>query len=251
MKRALLLITILLLTLIFSCTSTDDLYLKSELEKAVVTGRIIDEEGLPLEGVRITLNNNITTKTDINGHFLYFKLLFGTHTITIEKSGYTSEELTFDYKFKFKRFKKPVFLKAKLFSYNYLLREAYESLKEKRYEKVEEAFAKLEEINTDDESYLYIKAIYLYVKGEFEQSEAIVENLKYRDRENVYYQLTMIELLKRQEKYKEMAEVMIYLGKNHKDYVEFIKDAADIYREKLQDVEGFKNAMTIYTNFKK
>lgn len=251
MKRVLLLLTIILIALSFSCTSRDDLFLKSELEKAVVTGRIIDEEGLPLEGVRITLNNNITTKTDINGHFLYFKLLFGTHTITIEKSGYTSEEMTFDYKFKFKRFKKPVFLKAKLFSYNYLLREAYESLKEKRYEKVEEAFAKLEEIDTDDESYLYIKAIYLYVKGELEQSESIVDKLKYRDRGNVYYQLTMIELLRRQEKYKEMAEVMLYLGKNNEDYVELIKDAADIYREKLQDAEGFKNAMTAYSNFKK
>ena len=130
----------LIITLLVSCTSYDKIYRDSDMSKAVLSGKIITEEGLPLEGVKIKLNETQESRSDINGKFFFSFLLFGEYKLTFEKEVYSYEEYSF--KFDLKNKKIP-FLKAKLLSLNYLLYEGMDYLKQKKYSDVEKIIDKL------------------------------------------------------------------------------------------------------------
>src|SRR4030042_1730091 len=91
---------ILLFFLLLSCETYKKVYLNRDLKKAKLQGKVITEEGLPLDGVRVRLTDFIETKTDINGRFLFNFLAFGNYKIKFEKSDYLNTDYDLEYNFK-------------------------------------------------------------------------------------------------------------------------------------------------------
>jgi len=228
-------ITILLLGgILVSCSSLDPIHLRSDLQKAMLTGKVITEEGLPLEGVTVRLNEFQETMTDINGRFLFNYIRHGKHTVVTEKDEYLPGEYKFIYNFRNRKLK---FAKIKMLSLNHLVDEGFEFLKENKFDKAQAIIEQLDEFNYDEEIVLYLKSMYLYLNEKYDDAIVILENLKGRDRKNVYYQLTLIDIYERLKMYQEMADLCLYLGKNKpRDYAEYIILGKKIYKEKLGQI---------------
>lgn len=238
---------IFIILLFFSCLNYDSVYFESQLKKAMLTGRVISEEGLPLEGVDVKLKNFDNTKTDINGRFLYSRIVFGNYKMTFEKEGYLKEEYRFTYDLENRKLP---FVKIKMYSTNYLINEGFEYLKEKNYDKVEKTLDKLEKVDKDSEVTLYLKAIYFYIMKEYERSLPILENLKELDRKNIYYQLTLIDVYDKLYMFDKQAKLSLYVGRsNPKEYLEYIKNAADIYKDKLKDSKTYEELIKEYETY--
>ena len=243
-----ILIGFLIITL-FSCSSINYANVNSELEKSLLNGVAYSEEGLPLEGVSVTLDNIANTKTDINGRFLFNSLFFGKHSLTFEKDGYTKDTQPFEYKPKLIR--KSIFVKVKLFSANYLVREASILIKERKYDKVEKMLKQLEEIDMTDETYLFLKAVYFYNSDKFKESAKILEDLRENNRYNIYFSLTLLKVYEKLKWFRKMAELYLYIGKNNTDqYLNYIKKAAEVYRDFLEDKEEYAKVLKEYDNIK-
>lgn len=245
MKKILLFIISIL---VVSCASNDKLIMQSELDKANFSGKVITEEGLPLEGVKILLNSSLEARTDINGNFFYTFLAYGKYKISFEKTDYAKEEFDFEYNIKSK---KPFSLKLKMFSLNYLLADGRELIEAKKYADVELIIKKLESINPDQETVLYFKAAYFFISGKYPEAKPIFEVLVKRDRYNIYYHLPLIVIYKNLQLFIEEAQEYLYIGRNFPDeYLEYIKKSADIYKDKLNDTAESDKVMRIYNSLK-
>lgn len=241
MKRIILLF---LSILIISCKTYDTIHLQRDLKKAMLIGKVITEDGLPLEEVIVKLNNLVETNTDINGRFLFNFISFGKYKIVFEREGYSPAEYDFVYNFKNRRVP---FVKAKMFSMNYLVNEGFELLKEKKFNEVEKVLKKLDKINQNEEVVLYLKAMRFYVMKKYNESLPILEGLKKRDRENIYYQLTLIDVYKNLDLYEDEINLCLYIGRNNKkEYYKYIKKAAEIYKDKLNNMEKYEELIKEY-----
>ncbi len=247
MKRVMLFI--LFIYILISCKTMDPIYLQKDLRDAQLTGRVVSEEGLPIDNVRIKLTSGRDTKSDVNGYFLFRFLSYGKYNMTFEKEGYLKVELRLEYNFKNRKLN---FFTIKMFSLNYLVKEGFEYLKEKNYEKTSEIIDKLETINPDDEVVLYLKAMYNYIKEIYPQSLILLEKLKEIDRKNIYYQLTLVEVYGKMELYQKQAQLSFYIGSTDpKEYYRYFKIAADIYKEKLGNFVESEKAMILYSEYQK
>jgi tetratricopeptide (TPR) repeat protein len=232
-------ITFLLFAVLFfcACNTFNKAYMDNEIDKALVTGKIISEEGLPLEGVKIKLDQNIETKSDINGRFIFNYLNFGKHSISFEKEDYSKENLKFEYGFKTK---KPFSIKIKMFGFNFLINECKELIKAKKYDEAETAFSKLENINPDEESFIYLKGIYYYTRKKYDEAVKIFELLETQNRKFIYYKLPLVDIYEKLGWYRKSAELCYFIGKNYRDeYLNLMRNSALIYREKLKDEKTY------------
>ena len=248
MKKIILFLFFLII--LISCKKTmDPVYLNKDLRDARLTGRVISEEGLPLDKVRVRLTISRETITDVNGYFLFRFLSYGKYNMKFEKEGYLIAEYQLDYNFKNR---KSPFVKVKMYSKNYLLKEGFEYLKEKNYEKTKEMIDELEKIDPNEDVVMYLKAMYYYIKENYPESLLLLEKLKERDRENIYYHLTLIEIYGKLELFKKQADLSFYIGsENPKDYYKYLKIAADIYKNKLNNNVEYERSMRLYDNYSK
>jgi tetratricopeptide (TPR) repeat protein len=237
--------TLIVLTLItFSCKTRDMVYLKEQLQNAMLTGKVISDEGLPLEGVTVKLNDVQKTETDINGKFLFNYIRFGKYTISFSKDGYSVEQVPLVFNF---RNRKLPGITVKLFSTNYLMSEAFELLKEKEYDEVSKYLEQLQAIAPNDETIEYLQCVYLIETGDFDKALELAEDLKKRDRSNIYYQLTLASIYEHKQMYEELANLYEYIGKNDiKKHGKYIVKAADIYITHLEKPEESNRLSTEY-----
>ena len=241
---------LLFIIILISCKKTmDPIYLNKDLRDARLTGRVISEEGLPLDKVRVRLTISRETKTDVNGNFLFRFLSYGKYNMTFHKEEYLSAEYQLDYNFKNR---KSPFVKVKMYSKNYLVKEGFEYLKEKNYEKTKEMIDKLEQIDPKEDVVMYLNAMYYYVKENYPESLMILEKLKERDRSNVYYQLTLVDIYEKLELFKKQANLSFYIAStNPKEYYKYYKIAADIYKEKLNNNVEYEKSIRLYNDYSK
>lgn len=229
---------------LLGCVNFDEVYMKDELKKAMITGKVITEEGLPLEGAIVKLNELQETKTDINGRFLFNFVKYGEYNIIVKKEEYNQSIVNFHYTFKTR---KDNFIKVKLKSLNYLINEAIEFLKEKNFQKVQNILNEIEKISADDQTVLYLKAMYFYYGARYESAMKILEDLRYQDRKIVYYSLALIKCYDALRLYLKEATLCYYIGKNFKeDYAFLIKRASDLYKEKMNNIGMSKKMLTEY-----
>ena len=214
----------------------------------MLSGKVITEEGLPLEGVRVRLNAVTETKTDISGRFFFTYIAYGKYNMIFEKEDFLTEEYNLD--FKFKNRKTASVIKVKMLSTNYLVNEGFELLKEKKFKDAKDIIDKLEKINPDEDTFLYLKATYFYLNSDFSNAEALLEKLELRDRKNIYYQLTLYDVYEKLELFDKMADLAFYIGSNNpKDYFEYLKKAADIYKDKLKNEKDANKALSEYNKY--
>lgn len=242
MKKLILLLCSVFLY--FSCKLMDPIYLQKDIKKAMLTGKVFTEEGLPLEGATVTLTDFVTTRTDINGVFLFNFVRYGKYELKFEKENYSDGSLKLVYNFKNRKLP---FITVKLLSLNYLISEGFEYLKEKKYSNIDVIFEKIEKIKPDEESYLYLKALYYLETKKYEESRQLLENLKIKDRNNIYYQLTLIKVYEKLDLYEDQALLMVYVAKNNlNDYYQLLKNAAEIYRDRLGNNDKYEELMKEY-----
>ena len=248
MKKIILFFVILII--LISCKKTmDPIYLNKDLRDARLTGRVISEEGLPLDNVRVKLTISRETITDVNGYFLFRFLSYGKYNMTFSKEGYLDAEFQLDYNF---RNRKSPFVKVKMYSKNYLVKEGFEYLKEKKYDETKEMINKLEIIDPNEDVVIYLKAMYYYVIENYPESLLLLEKLKERDRENIYYQLTLVNIYGKLELFKKQADLCFYIGStNPKEYYKYLKVAADIYKDKLNNNVEYEKSIKLYDTYSK
>lgn len=232
---------VMILATIGACR-TDMVHMRDDLEKAMITGKVISEEGLPLEGVEVELNKLQESRTDINGRFLFPYVRYGTYTVKFTKDGYAPEELSFTYKWKNRR---ENFVKMKLYSLNYLLKEVEEYLTEDNLEEAEALMAKLKTIDADDQTVRYLEAVIFYMRKMYGAAVPILEELKTRDRDNPYYRLSLIDCYQALGDSEMAARECLYLGERDPlHYAYLLKKAALIYRDELGDAAKADEILT-------
>jgi tetratricopeptide (TPR) repeat protein len=210
----------------------------------MLIGKVITEEGLPLEGVTVKLNSVTDTKTDISGRFFFNYLSYGKYNISFVKDGYLSAEYPFDFNLKIRK-TQPV-VNIKMFSTNYLVNEGFEFLKEKKFNDAFDIIQKLEKINPDEDTVLYLKAVYDYFNAGFSEALTLLEKLKLRDRKNIYYQLTLCDVYEKLQMSDKEADLAFYLATNNpREYFSYFQKAADLYK-KLNNQDEYQKAINEY-----
>ena len=225
------------LFLIFvSCKTRQDnsVYFESQLAEAMLVGKVITEEGLPLEGVKVFLSASLSSVTDISGRFMFKFINFGDYNLKFFKEGYLQEEYKFSHSFKER--KNIPFIKVKMLSLNYLINEGYEYLKERKIDEVQETITKLTRIEPTNEAVLYLKAVLFFDTGKFQDAMEIMEKLRYTDRNNQYYKLTLIKIYEKLSLFEKQAALSKYLAlSDPRAYYVYFKAAYDIYKNKLNN----------------
>ncbi|OHD72660.1 MAG: hypothetical protein A2355_16055 [Spirochaetes bacterium RIFOXYB1_FULL_32_8] len=235
---------ILLLFILFSfmsCITNDYVYREKDMQTAALSGVVLNEEGLPVEGARVTLNKTMDSFSDINGKFLFNTLLLGNNALEVRKKDYTVYTTQIKYSIKDKY---GFYVKAKISSLNGLLKKGNEYLLERKYPDVDRILTEIERINSENDAFLFLKAIYLYITNKYTESVAILEKLHEKDRMNNYYSLTLIKLytnLKWYRKSAQLAEFM-YRYKATED-INYLRDAAVIYKDILNDDTNYQRIM--------
>ena len=224
-----------------SCITNDYVYREKDMQTAALSGVVLNEEGLPVEGSRVTLNKTMDSFSDINGKFLFNTLLLGNNALEVRKKDYTVYTTQIKYSIKDKY---GFYVKAKISSLNGLLKKGNEYLLERKYPDVDRILTEIERINSENDAFLFLKAIYLYITNKYTESVAILEKLHEKDRMNNYYSLTLIKLytnLKWYRKSAQLAEFM-YRYKATED-INYLRDAAVIYKDILNDDTNYQRIM--------
>jgi len=224
-----------------SCITNDYVYREKDMQTAALSGVVLNEEGLPVEGARVTLNKTMDSFSDINGKFLFNTLLLGNNALEVRKKDYTVYTTQIKYSIKDKY---GFYVKAKISSLNGLLKKGNEYLLERKYPDVDRILTEIERINSENDAFLFLKAIYLYITNKYTESVAILEKLHEKDRMNNYYSLTLIKLytnLKWYRKSAQLAEFM-YRYKATED-INYLRDAAVIYKDILNDDTNYQRIM--------
>ena len=238
MKRYICLVTLFLL---LSCKTNDYVYRDKDMEMSALSGVVLNEEGLPVDGAKVTLNKTMESFSDINGKFLFNTMLLGNNTVEVRKKDFTVYTANIKYTIKDKY---GFYIKAKILSLNGLLKNAYEYLFEKKYSDVERVLGEIEKIINENDAYLFLNAVFLYTTNKYVESVDILEKLREKDRMNIYYSLTLIKLYNNLKWYRKSAELneFIYSYKTTDD-VNYLRDAALLYKDKLNDEANYIRIM--------
>lgn len=234
MKKIFVTLTLTAIILLSSCIKSDNLInLKRDMAKATLVGKVITEEGLPLEGVTVKLSDFQETNTDINGKFMFNYIVFGKHTLIFKKEGYTPYEYNFVFNIKNRKLNH---IKVKLHSLNYLLKQGFLALKENRIEDTKKALAQIETIDANSEVYLYFKSAFLYNQEEYQEALPILEKLSHTFIDNIYYRLTLVEVYRKLELYEKEANLCVTIGDHESgEYIDYLKRAAELFGTRLEN----------------
>jgi hypothetical protein len=70
------------------------------------------------------------------------------------------------------------------------------------------------------------------------------------DRKNIFYQLTLVEVYGKLELYQKQAQLSFYIAAaNPKEYYKYYKIAADIYKDKLNNIIESEKAMILFNEY--
>jgi len=228
---------------LLGCQTTSMLYNQAEIDSAAFNGVVITEEGLPLEGADIIIDDLMQTKSDINGRFLFNALIYGKHQICVSKVGYIESDFEFEYYFDIRNRTK--FIKIKLLSINFLLEEALSFLRNKNYTEADRVISMLE-LGCQEDSVIYIRAVYLNNTDKLEESATMLVDLVRRNRRNVIYKRTLIEVYHKMMWFRLEAELSVELGLlDPIIYKQYLLRAATIFSEVIKDEAAYNNTMRI------
>ena len=97
--------------------------------------------------------------------------------------------------------------------------------------------------------------MYYYENENYPESLFILEKLKEKDRKNIYYQLTLVDVYGKLEMFENQAKLSFYIGTTDpKLYYKYLKIAADIYNEKFDNKQyyleyNYKKSMKLYNQY--
>lgn len=140
-------------------------------DSAPVNGMIYDQENRPCFNVKVTLNNELSVKSDIMGRFILPSTPPGTHTLLFEKDDY--ETLLIDFPFQ----DRMQVVYVKITSLDQLVSMAENSIAERKWLEAEDLLNRAMAIEGGLPLIQYLRATLALKKGEFETSRSILESM--------------------------------------------------------------------------
>lgn len=171
MKNLIITITIIILN---SCTTTRLLNLPSAIEKAPLSGTIYDEQGLPVSKVKVSINKNRSTVTDINGNFLFDNLTFGEHTLHCKKNGFISKEINFNYKFFNKN---NIKMRIKITNTLEIFSKIASAYKSQNFDNMNYYLKRYEKDFENNEIYLYSTALIAIHNDDYKTADKMIDRI--------------------------------------------------------------------------
>lgn len=147
----------------------------------LLNGMIYDEENEPVPNVLVSVNGEILSSSDVDGHFVLDKD-FNEKNITILCSKNDYEEVLFDCEL----LSVPQVVYIKMYSFNQLLSLAEKELADNKIEDAKKTLERAEKFKPNQVTTQYLNAICFYKQGDFEKALFLLESL---DSENKYIEL--------------------------------------------------------------
>lgn len=167
-------ISLLIILLFLSCKTVD--FGKNQ-EVSPLLGIVFDNKSDPVKNAKLTFTslenkkNTFSSNTDINGKFLIPELEFGEYKISVIAKGYVTTETSIDH------FSVENVLIIKMTSYDDLLTDLEKYLKIEELELATKTVKKLDQIDSRDQFYNYLKSIYFIKNDQPQKSEETLLSL--------------------------------------------------------------------------
>ncbi len=139
--------------------------------KAPINGIVYDFDNKPCPNVTVRLNDKFVIRTDINGRFTFLGMPPGTYTLQLDKQGYESLKLDFDF------YSRSRVLYAKMISLKSLMRRVEQATAGKKWSEAELLLARAVTIDPDDPTVLYLEAILSLYRGKVEEAVGILKGI--------------------------------------------------------------------------
>lgn len=184
------------LTIFFSCTTTNKDFSKSLL------GVVYDYKGDPVNSAQVkisVLDKNVEVTTDIDGKFLIPELEFGEYPVEVSAFKCSTTKTSVNH------FNSQNVLIIRIHTYDDLILKFEELLFNEDLELAEILIPQIEEIDSTDIYYKYLKSIYLTETGDFNSAEAILKDLETETLGETYISLLLADLYEYHLDNKELA----------------------------------------------
>lgn len=166
------------INLLLNCQS------KHSFQENSINGLIYDANNEPVSGASLFLNNKINCISDIYGHFTILGPDLNTkYKLKVEKEGFETTEIDFEY------LNQSQMIYIRISSISQLLSETETYLKQGNNDKSKKILNRISNIDENNYSALYLKAIIEYKEKKYDESINILENLLLRKKEAYVYLL--------------------------------------------------------------
>lgn len=178
MKKILLIYISMLF--LFSCQTKNISNLDYKDTKSYMYGMVYDFDNKPVGDAKIYINNNLITKTDIQGRFiLNIKKSKDLYSITVKKETYESLSSSFSYD--------PMnVLYFKLINTNQLLKQAEYYLSINSYESAIKFLQRATNLSPDRNDIKFLECIILYKKENYQAAFKKIKELQYLEPNNEF-----------------------------------------------------------------
>lgn len=181
MKKSILVISLTSL-LLCSCSSVPSAH-----EKYLLNGMVYDSENRPAVNYKIYLDEKLAAISDIGGRFAVKNVKRGEHNLSGEGNGY----LKINEKIQVYDKNQIVYIRVPAVETKF--KEAFEYIKNGKYEKAEECINEVLECKGDNLEAVYFLCVINYLNGKTEESKKLLEEIKEKGGESNYvYELEKI-----------------------------------------------------------
>ena len=157
-----------LFLLLAECQSGPEL---QRFDQAPLNGMVYDYRSRPVTQAVVSLDEERTIQTDINGRFVFPGTPPGDHMLGFEKEGYEYVAVAFSFQ------SKTQVLYVKMISLATLLDQAETAVSEKRWADARFLLDRAAAIDGDNPAVRYIEALLALYRGEAERAAAILEEI--------------------------------------------------------------------------
>ena len=156
--------------------------------KAPINGMVYDFDNRPCSNVTVRLNDKFVIRTDINGRFTFLGMPPGTYALQLDKQGFESLKLDFDFH------SRSQVLYAKMISLQSLIHRVEQATAEKKWSEAESQLTRAVAIDPDDLAVLYLKATLALYRGNVEEAARILKGILGRGHSNTTIFLSLADI---------------------------------------------------------
>ena len=179
-------VTVIVLVGLAACQSEGEAL--KHFTKAPINGMVYDFDNRPCPNVTVRLNDKFVIRTDINGRFTFLGMPPGLYNLQLDKQGYESLKLDFDFH------SRSQVLYAKMISLQSLIRTVEQATAEKKWGEAESLLTRAVAIDPDDPTVLYLKATLALYRGKVEDAAEILKGILERGHSDTTILLSLADI---------------------------------------------------------
>jgi tetratricopeptide (TPR) repeat protein len=142
-----------------------------DFSRAPLFGMIYDTENRPCSGARIVVDEKEGPRSDINGRFVLQSLGRGEHRITVQKEGYETLSISFEF------LNKNQVLYLRVVPVEHLLRQAESALADKKLAEAGKLLDRAFKVDPENPVGRYLQSVLYVESGQIERAVATLEHL--------------------------------------------------------------------------